>query len=100
MPDSTSLAQSYSLAKKMPGFDTFQIDNHYCRLLLREAENTTDCDEAFKAVDEALQTLKRQVLREKRHYPYRSAWNIEGVAKRHGKSWTNAQRQSVEGAAQ
>jgi tetratricopeptide (TPR) repeat protein len=72
--------QSYSFAKKMPGYDTFQIDNHFCRLLLREAENTTDCDEAFKAVDEALQTLKKQVLRENRHYPYRSAWNLEGVS--------------------
>ncbi|WP_084615978.1 SIR2 family protein [Solimonas flava] len=91
--------QSYSLAEKMRGYDTFQIDNHYCRLLLREAENTTDSDEAFKAVDEALQTLKKQVLRENRHYPYRSAWNLEGVAKRHGKSWTESQRQSVASAA-
>lgn len=95
----TYFEQSYSLANKMPGYDTFQIDNHYCRLLLREAENATDSDEAFKAVDEALQTLKKQVLRENRHYPYRSAWNLEGVAKRHGKSWTDAQRQSVVNAA-
>lgn len=91
--------QSYSLAEKMPGYDTFQIDNHYCRLLLREAENTTDSDEAFRAVDKALQTLKKQVLRENRHYPYRSAWNLEGVAKRHGKSWTEDQRRSVVSAA-
>lgn len=91
--------QSYSIAANMAGFDTFQIDNHYCRLLLREAENTTDHDEAFKAVDEALQTLKKQVLRENRHYPYRSAWSLEGVAKRHGKSWTDSQCQSIVSAA-
>lgn len=95
----TYFEQSFSLANKMPGYDTFQIDNHYCRLLLREAENTTDSDEAFKKVDEALQILKKQVLREARHYPYRSAWNLEGVAKRHGKTWTGAQRQSIVSAA-
>lgn len=92
--------QSYSLAEKLPGYDTFQIDNHYCRLLLREAENSTDSDEAFKAVDEALQTLKKQVLRENRHYPYRSAWSLEGVAKRHGKSWTENQRHVIVSAAE
>jgi hypothetical protein len=90
---------SHEYAKKIKGFDTFQIDNHYCRLLLREAEDATDADEAFKAVDEALTTLKKQVLRENRHYPYRSAWNLEGVAKRHGSKWTDEQRKAVIGAS-
>ena len=87
--------QSYSLAHSLSGYDTFQIDNHYSRLLFREAEDTTDHDEAFKLVDQAIQILKKQVLRENRHYPYRSAWNLEGVAKRHGEDWTNEQRASV-----
>lgn len=91
--------QSYSYAKKITGFDTFQIDNHYCRLLLREAEDATDADEAFKAVDEALTTLKKQVLRENKYYPYRSAWSLEGVAKRHGSKWTEEQKKSVIGAS-
>ncbi len=91
--------QSYSLAEKLPKYNTYQIDNHYCRLLLREAEDTTNSDEAFKAVDEAMKTLKRQVLRENRHYPYRSTWNLEGVVKRHGKSWTAHQQISVVNAA-
>lgn len=96
----TYFGQSYSLAEKIANYDTFQIDNHYCRLLLREAESMTDSDEAFRTVDEALQILKQQVLRENRHYPYRSAWSLEGVAKRHGQSWTGAQRQSILSAAQ
>ena len=79
----------------MKWFDTFQIDNHYCRLLLREVEDATNSDEAYKLVDEALTTLKKQVLRENRHYPYRSAWSIEGVAKRHGTDWTEAQKKAV-----
>lgn len=91
--------QSYSFAEKISGYDTFQIDNHYCRLLLLEAENTTDGDEAFRAVDNALITLKKQVLRENRHYPYRSAWNLEGVAKRHGSKWTTEQKKGVIAAA-
>jgi hypothetical protein len=88
--------QSYSYAKEIKGgFDTFQIDNHYCRLLLREAEDAISPDEAFKLVDEALSTLKKQVLRENRHYPYRSTWSIEGVAKRHGSNWNASQKKAV-----
>lgn len=88
-------AESYSYASRIPHYDTFQIDNHYCRLLLREAEDTSDQDAAFKSVDEALTTLKKQVLRENRHYPYRSAWNLEAVVKRHGSNWTDAQKKVV-----
>ena len=91
--------QSYSYAEKISGYDTFQIDNHYCRLLFLEAENATDSDEAFRAVGNALTTLKKQVLRENRHYPYRSAWNLEGVAKRHGSKWTGEQKKGVIAAA-
>lgn len=87
--------QSYSYAAKLPGYDTFQIDNHYCRLLLREAEDSTDSENAFKAVDEVLTTLRKQVLRENRHYPYRSAWNLEGVTKRHEKNWSVSQKTVV-----
>lgn len=91
--------QSYSLAEKIPGYDTFQIDNHYCRLLLREAEDAPNSDQAYKSVDRALSILKRQVLRENRHYPYRSAWNLEGVVKRHEANWTVDQKKSVISAA-
>ncbi|MXS83608.1 SIR2 family protein [Nitrosomonas oligotropha] len=92
--------QSYSFAKKIGEYDTYQIDNHYCRLLFLEAENATDSDEAFKSVNEALSTLKKQVLRENRYYPYRSVWNLEGVAKRHGTKWTDEQKKGVIAAAQ
>jgi hypothetical protein len=91
--------QAYSLAKKIKGFDTFQIDNHYCRLLLLEAENTADTDVAFRNVNEALATLKRKVLRENRHYPYRASWNLEGVVKRHSDGWSQAQRKVVSDGA-
>ena len=86
--------QSYSIAKPKH-FDTYQIDNHYCRLLLREAEDTVDPDDAYQKVDRTIEILKRQVQREHRHYPYRSAWNLEGVAKRHGSAWSDSQRRAV-----
>lgn len=91
--------QAYALAAKMTGYDTFQIDNHYCRLLLLEAESASDSDAAFRAVNEALTILKKQVLRENRHYPYRASWNLEGVSKRHGSAWTDAQRKVVAAGA-
>ncbi|HVJ63414.1 MAG TPA: hypothetical protein VM555_11980, partial [Tahibacter sp.] len=91
--------QSYSYARALNQFDTFQIDNHYCRLLLMEAENSTDADVAYKSVIDSLSILKKQVLRENRHYPYRSTWNLDGVSKRHAESWTLDQRNSVVAAA-
>ena len=90
--------QSYSIASSVD-FDTYQIDNHYCRLLLREAEETTDPDNAYQKVDKTIETLKRQVQRESRHYPYRSAWTLDGVAKRHRKNWNNAQRRTIAAGA-
>ena len=90
--------QSYSIAKNST-FDTYQIDNHYCRLLLREAEETTDADNAFKKVDQTIEILKRQVQRENRHYPYRSAWNLEGVAKRHQSAWSDVQKKRITAGA-
>jgi tetratricopeptide (TPR) repeat protein len=87
--------QSYAIARGMSGYDTFQIDNHFSRLLLREAQETSDANESFSKVDEALKILRKQVLRENRHYPFRSAWELEGVAKRHGRAWTDAQKQAV-----
>lgn len=89
----------YSQAKNIPGYDTFQIDNHFCRLLILEAESATDSDKAFMAVNEALTILKKQVQRENRHYPYRSVWHLEGVTKRHKASWTPEQRMSIVAAA-
>jgi tetratricopeptide (TPR) repeat protein len=91
--------QSYSFAEQQKGYDTFQIDNHYCRLLFLEAENTADSDKAFKAVSDALIILKKQVLRENRHYPYRSVWSLEGVTKRHSAAWTDGQKKYVVAAA-
>jgi SIR2-like domain len=92
-------AQSYSFAEKLNGYDTFQIDNHFCTLLFLEAENATDSDVAFRSASDALTILRKQVLRETRHYPYRSAWNLEGVAKRHGSKWTDEQKGGVIAAA-
>lgn len=86
--------QSYSIAKRT-NFDTYQIDNHYCRLLLREAEETENSHTAYTKVDETIEILKRQVQRENRHYPYRSAWNVSGVVTRHHGAWTPAQRTAV-----
>lgn len=91
--------QSYAYAAKLNDYDTFQIDNHYCRLLLREVEDATDAELAFRAVNEVLTTLRKQVLRENRHYPYRSAWNLEGVTKRHAGSWSTEQKAVVKNGA-
>ena len=86
--------QSYSIANRS-NFDTYQIDNHYCRLLLREAEETGNAHTAYTKLDDTIEILKRQVQRESRHYPYRSAWNVVGVVNRHQVDWTKAQRRSV-----
>jgi hypothetical protein len=55
-------------------FDTYQIDNHYCRyLLLKAIRNAPDTTEAMKDFRHAHRILSEQMHKEKLRYPYRVA---------------------------
>lgn len=86
---------AYEYGKKNPNFPTsttkVHIDNHYARLLFREALDHSDPNEAFDLVRDALELIKTQVLRRNRHYPYRVAGGLEEPARRHLDSWSESQ---------
>ncbi|TFW08733.1 hypothetical protein E4K72_07505 [Oxalobacteraceae bacterium OM1] len=74
---------AYSYAKEV-GYDTYQIDNHYARLLLAKAQKSKNASDAFVFFDQAQQIIQRQILREQKHYPYRVAKNVLDFFREHG----------------
>lgn len=68
----------YEIAKTIKGYDTYKIDNHYCRFILEnEVENGTEstCMEAFEYAHSVLINTRKG--EEKKHYPFRVAGQYE-----------------------
>ncbi len=64
----------YALAKMVPGYQMYKIDNHYSRYLLENEIKNGTSEHCMKALSEAHQILiNTQVGDEKRYYPYRMA---------------------------
>lgn len=70
------------------GYDTYQIDNHYARLLLEKALNARSANDAILLVDEAKKTIFHQMTRELRYYPYRVALGLFRCYEHFTSSWT------------
>jgi len=73
------------------GYDTYQIDNHYARLLLEKALNARSANDAILLVDEAKKTIFNQMTRELRYYPYRVALGLFRCHEHFSSSWTPEQ---------
>jgi hypothetical protein len=95
----TYFETAYSYAESR-GFDTFQIDNHYARFLLVEAQENASIDAAFSAFREARQIINRQLQSERRHYPFRVAIEYQKLLDRFGSQLSNLQLRELETAAQ
>lgn len=70
----TLFDKCYSLAEVNKSYQTYKIDNHYCRFLLEnEIKNGTSgtCMEAFRHAHEILSNT--HIGDEKKHYPYKVA---------------------------
>jgi tetratricopeptide (TPR) repeat protein len=64
---------AYAFAKERPGFNTFQIVNHYARfLLLRAARGAAPAD-PMGDFREARKIVTEQIRKEQLHYPFRVA---------------------------
>lgn len=75
---------AYSLAEKT-GFDTFQIDNHYARLLLVECSQTQmPATEAMDNFRKAKNIINRQLQKERLAYPFRVARSYQDFIDRVG----------------
>ncbi len=94
----TYFETAYSYAEKT-GFDTFQIDNHYARFLLVEAQEDASVGEAFAAFREARSIINRQLQMEERHYPFRVAIEYQNLLDRFGAVLSDSQLGELEVAA-
>jgi len=81
---------SYSFAD--PGYNTYQIDNHYARLLLEKALITPTINDAMLLIDEARKIIIQQMGAEIRYYPYRVALGLFRCYDRFMASWTLEQK--------
>ncbi|QGY45926.1 hypothetical protein GM418_20285 [Maribellus comscasis] len=74
----------YELAKTIKGYDTYKIDNHYCRFILEnevENGNKSTCMNAFEHAHSILINTRRG--EEKKHYPFRVAGQYERFYKKY-----------------
>jgi hypothetical protein len=61
---------AYSYASKIEGYDTFMIDNHYARMLLRKSVECNDANSGMTYFRNARRILNEQFVRERIYYPY------------------------------
>lgn len=74
------LDNAYGVARRTPGFMTFQIDNQYARYLLDICASTGDPIEAYEAFVEAHRIIADQAVNASfRHYPFKVAQGYPDV---------------------
>ena len=95
------LDNAYGCARKIPGYNTFQIDNQYARYLLESANTSGDTMEAFGAFEEAHRIIADQTLGQTQlHYPYRVAAQYWEFYSLHGHALSAVQKSFLVNAAQ
>lgn len=69
-----SFDTAYEVAKRIPNYNNYKIDNHYARYLLEYANDTYDPENSKTAFNKSRLILERQMAdKNNRHYPYRVA---------------------------
>lgn len=90
------LDNAYGVAKRTPGFLTFQIDNQYARQLLDSCSATGDSSLAYEAFVEAHRIVADQAVNASyRHYPFKVAQSYRDILTFHRHSLNEGQRQFV-----
>lgn len=64
---------AYEFAKKRSNYNTYQIDNHFARLLLEKALISGTANNSILLLEEARKIIVQQLATEVRHHPYRVA---------------------------
>ena len=90
---------SYSIALDRE-WDTFQIDNHYARLLLETSIKDLESADAMENFREARRILIRQMENERLHYPYKVAISFQDFWDRHHASLADAELKEILAAAE
>jgi len=83
------LETAYGLAKKISGFDTYQIDNTKARLLLQRIADGTRVGKSFADFVEASRILNQQARSSGQgYYPFRVASLYQGILPRITTEWS------------
>lgn len=82
---------AYEFARLRPGYNTYQIDNHFARLRLKQAMQSGNSDTAYTLYLDAKAILLKQMLNEQKHYPYRVATRVADVVAVHGDNFSSTQ---------
>ena len=80
---------AYSLAGR--DYNTYQIDNHFARLLLEKAHVEPSINDSFSQITEAGKIVLTQMTSEVRHYPFRVALGIFKAYRRFEGQWSREQ---------
>lgn len=79
-------------------FDTFQIDNHFARLLLVRASEDAPFKESIDYFRKARTIINRQIRDERRHYPYRVATGYQSFFDRFASQFSIEQLRELQEA--
>lgn len=93
------LDSAYAFADQWLNYNTFQIDNHYARLLLLRASRGGTTKERMEAFRKARRIVNEQIKNERRHYPYRVAKLYRDFYEYSESDLTDVERQEVLKAA-
>ena len=88
---------AYAYADKRH-FDTYQIDNHYARLLLMRAISE-DVQSPISNFRHARKIINEQMRKERRYYPYRVASYYKEFYDKYENSLADNQKQEIMNAA-
>lgn len=90
------LENAYGVARRTPGFLTFQIDNQYARYLIDSCAATGDSIEAYDAFVEAHRIIADQAVNASfRHYPFKVAQGYPDVLVFHRHQLNDGQVQFI-----
>lgn len=84
---------SYSLANDIPGFDSFQIDNHFARFMLERSVQQLDPEHGFSEFQKSDSIIRRQIADERRYFPYRVARNYRDIYGAFFSAWSSTQKE-------
>jgi hypothetical protein len=90
---------AYSLAEKRDNYDTYQIDNHYARLLLKKAIKMPEVEGSLEYFRKSVGIITEQIRRERRYYPYRVAALYAEYYDSKESSFKNAEKTEIAQAA-
>lgn len=86
---------AYEFARLKSGYNTYQIDNHFARLRLKQAMQCEESSQAYSLFLDAKGILLKQMLNEQKHYPYRVATRVADVVSVHGDKFSSEQAADI-----